>query len=142
MDGTVTTIDVGGYDRVRAHTAPYVNERIDRQIEGSIQRLARSEREQVRERLAELDREWDVDRAVMAVMAVAGSVSLQLGLTRRRFFFFPLRAQLAFLFLHAVVGWCPPIALLRRLGFRTHREIEAEKTALRRLVEARPMATA
>jgi hypothetical protein len=38
---------------------------------------------------------------------------------------------LGFLLQHAVQGWCPPIALFRRIGIRTRREIDAEKHALR-----------
>jgi hypothetical protein len=38
---------------------------------------------------------------------------------------------LAFLFQHAVQGWCPPIALFRRLGARTRKEIDVEKYALK-----------
>ena len=37
----------------------------------------------------------------------------------------------AFLFQHAVQGWCPPVPLLRRLGVRTAREIELERSALK-----------
>jgi hypothetical protein len=39
----------------------------------------------------------------------------------------------AFLFQHAVQGWCPPIPVLRRLGFRTMREIDTERYALKAL---------
>lgn len=39
----------------------------------------------------------------------------------------------AFLFQHAIQGWCPPLPILRRLGFRTAREIDAERTALKAL---------
>jgi hypothetical protein len=42
-------------------------------------------------------------------------------------------AVLGFLLQHAVQGWCPPLALLRRLGVRTRREIDAEKYALKAL---------
>ena len=38
-----------------------------------------------------------------------------------------------FLFQHAVQGWCPPIPILRRLGFRTSYEIEEERAALKAL---------
>jgi hypothetical protein len=38
-----------------------------------------------------------------------------------------------FLFQHAVQGWCPPIPILRRLGFRTSYEIEEERQALKAL---------
>ena len=39
----------------------------------------------------------------------------------------------AFLFQHAIQGWCPPLPILRRLGFRTAREIDTERTALKAL---------
>jgi hypothetical protein len=31
---------------------------------------------------------------------------------------------------HALQGWCPPVPILRRLGFRTSREIFEERLAL------------
>ena len=31
---------------------------------------------------------------------------------------------------HALQGWCPPLAVLRRLGFRTAKEINEERFAL------------
>jgi hypothetical protein len=36
-----------------------------------------------------------------------------------------------FLLQHAIQGWCPPLPLLRRLGIRNQREIEAERIALK-----------
>ena len=36
-----------------------------------------------------------------------------------------------FLFQHAIQGWCPPVPILRRLGFRTSYEIEEERVALK-----------
>jgi hypothetical protein len=37
----------------------------------------------------------------------------------------------AFLFQHALQGWCPPVPILRRLGFRTCYEIERERQVLK-----------
>jgi hypothetical protein len=34
------------------------------------------------------------------------------------------------LFQHAVQGWCPPVPILRRMGFRTIYEIEQERREL------------
>ena len=39
-----------------------------------------------------------------------------------------------FLFQHAVQGWCPPVPILRKLGFRTVYEIEKERHALKALL--------
>lgn len=38
-----------------------------------------------------------------------------------------------FLFQHAIQGWCPPLPILRRLGFRTAEEINQERYALKAL---------
>lgn len=37
----------------------------------------------------------------------------------------------AFLLQHAVQGWCPPVPILRRLGYRTNREQDDERIALK-----------
>jgi hypothetical protein len=39
----------------------------------------------------------------------------------------------AFLFQHALQGWCPLVPILRRLGFRTAREIDVERVTLKTL---------
>jgi hypothetical protein len=43
---------------------------------------------------------------------------------------------MAFLMTHAAIGWCPPVALFRRLGYRTKSEIEAERSLLTRALES------
>lgn len=127
-------------DRVRQHTAPYVNDRIDQLTRASIDQTLKAGPEATRRRLNELDQEWDVDRALMVNFAIAGAVTSGLGLARyasspwlaprRKGFLVFFGAQLGFLLLHGVVGWCPPASLFRRLGFRTQREIETERIAL------------
>jgi hypothetical protein len=39
----------------------------------------------------------------------------------------------AFMVQHALQGWCPPLAILRRKGFRTSKEINDERFALKSL---------
>jgi hypothetical protein len=127
-------------DRVREHTAPIVNRRIDLHTQASVADCTRRGRDAILQRLAELDYEWDVDRALMANFAVAGGAAFLIGITRyaqtppwlpkRKGFLYLLSAQLGFLLVHATVGWCPPASLFRRLGFRTAREIEAERRLL------------
>ncbi len=117
-------------DRVRMHTAPHVNDRIDRLMHADVYRSAERGREGIVARPAELDREWDIDRVVMANFAVVSLVTHELALRVHRVFRYAFRAQQAFLLLHALIGWCPPIALFRRLGFRTQKEIDAERAEL------------
>ena len=53
-------------------------------------------------------------------------------LVDRRLFVLPALVA-GFLLQHAVQGWCPPVPLFRRLGFRTQPEIEQERYALKAL---------
>ncbi|WP_291177978.1 hypothetical protein [Gimesia sp.] len=48
----------------------------------------------------------------------------------RRFFALPAVVA-GFLLQHAIQGWCPPMPIFRRLGFRTQLEIEMERYALK-----------
>ena len=119
-------------ERVARHTADDVNETIERQIEHSI-RWHEANPEHIDARLRELDREWDIERVLetnASSLALAGVV---LGATvHRRWLALPALVT-GFLFQHAVQGWCPPLPVLRRLGYRTAREIAAERYALKAL---------
>lgn len=130
-------------DRVRNHTPITVNQRIDRATERAIARSSAGGGEAIRARPSELRREWDVDRAVLLAFPIAGGASLLAGLRRGRvrrngwLVFFGV--QMGFLAWHALVGWCPPAATFRRLGFRTRDEIAVERQRLeRQLGELRP----
>ncbi len=128
-------------DRVREHTAPSVTQRIDRMSTAEVDAAVAAGPEAIFRRLAKLDSEWDIDRALMVNFALAGAASFTSGLLRytrtpalsrgRQGFLYLIGAHLGFLLLHGIVGWCPPASLLRRLGFRTQREIEAERSQLR-----------
>ncbi len=85
----------------------------------------------INRRLWELETEWDIDRALIAFAGAAQAITLELALRSSRKWLNLLRMQFGFLMLHAVVGWCPPVSLLRRLGFRTTEEIERERDMLR-----------
>ncbi len=128
-------------DRVREHTAPCVTQRIDRIAQAEVDAAVIGGPNAIVRRLARLDQEWDVDRALMVNFAVAGAAALTTGLLRytrtpafsrrRKGFLYLFGAQLGFLLLHGTVGWCPPASVFRRLGFRTQREIEVERNQLR-----------
>jgi hypothetical protein len=128
-------------DRVREHTAPSVTRRIDRMAEADVDAAVVAGRDAILRRLTKLDYEWDIDRALFVNFAIAGGIALGTGMLRytrtppftrrRKGFLYLFGAQLGFLLLHGIVGWCPPVPVLRRLGFRTQREIEAERRDLR-----------
>jgi hypothetical protein len=119
-------------NRVRSHTAPEINRRIDGQIEASI-RYHALHPEQIDQRLFELDREWDIERALEANAATLSVFGVLMGLMGKRVFFLLPGIVGGFLLQHAIGGWCPPVPLLRRLGFRTSAEIHRERYALKAL---------
>jgi hypothetical protein len=95
-------------------------------------------RQAIQQRLRELDREWDIERAIEANASSLALIGVALGaFVNRRFLVLPA-AVAAFLLQHALQGWCPPVPILRRLGFRTQSEIERERCALLRLLDDFP----
>lgn len=119
-------------ERVARHTAPGVNERIATRTRESVWELAGRPGD-IPARLDALDREWDVERALEANAASIALAGVALGATVDRRFFAVPAIVAGFLLQHAVQGWCPPVPVLRRLGFRTQSEIERERCALKAL---------
>ena len=115
------------------NTAECINRQIRKATEKSVRCTAIDGPEAIERRIAELDREWDVERALEANAAVASILGVVLGVAvNRKWFIFPAVVG-GFLLQHAVQGRCPPIPVLRRLGFRTQTEIERERYALKAL---------
>ncbi len=119
--------------RVPAHTADAVNAGIRRETEESIAFYGSAGRHAIERRLAELDREWDIERTLEANAAGLGLVGVTLGVTvNRKLFLIPAIIS-AFLLQHALQGWCPPVEVFRSLGYRTRAEIDYERYALKAL---------
>lgn len=119
-------------DRVARNTPIEVNRKIGRQTEMRLAYFA-AHPEEIPRRLAELDSEWDIERALEANAAGLSLLGVALGVTRgARYLLLPFAVS-AFLMQHAVQGWCPPVSVLRRLRFRTAREIEHERAGLKAL---------
>ena len=118
-------------DRVPAHTAAEINRRIRSETLARV-RYYGNHTAEIGRRLRELDEEWDIERAIEANASTLALVGVTLG-TRDRRWLALLFMVTAFLLQHAVQGWCPPVPILRRLGFRTSYEIEEERQALKAL---------
>lgn len=119
-------------ERVPVHTSPRVNEQIRLDTEQRLHYYS-AHPEQIDQRLNELDKEWDVERALetnAATLALTGAV---LAATVSRKWILLPAVVTAFLLQHGIQGWCPPLPILRRMGFRTPQEIEAERYALKAL---------
>jgi hypothetical protein len=118
------------HERVPDHTAEHVNQRIHREIEENVKRLA-NQPAGIPHRLKELDAEWDIERAIEANASVLAFVGVALGYFVHPYWLALPALVTAFLFQHAVQGWCPPVPVLRRFGFRTADEIAKERMALK-----------
>lgn len=116
-------------NRVPLHSSESDNLRIKRTMQANVAYFA-EHRDQIAGRLREIDEEWDIERAIEANAAVIGFAGIALAATNsRRWLALPALVT-SFLFQHAIQGWCPPVPVLRKLGFRTSYEIEEERRAL------------
>jgi len=117
-------------ERVLLNTAAEVNERVRHDTEKRITFYI-THRDLIDERLAELDREWDVERMIEVEAPTMSLLGLLLGITvNRKLLAIPLFAQ-SMVLLHSLQGWYPLLPLFRRMGIRTEREIAVERYALK-----------
>ncbi len=120
-------------DRVRANTPPEINQAIDMEIAATVRYYASKTNYEIGKRIKELDMEWDIERYLEANAAIFSFIGAVLGFKRsKNWFILPILVAI-FLLQHATQGWCPPMAIFRRMGIRTRQEIEVEKYALKAL---------
>jgi hypothetical protein len=115
--------------RVRDNTARHVNRRIEQRTLARLAYFAEHP-DEIEERLAELDAEWDVERLIEAEGSTTILTGVVLGvLGHRRWLALPAFAT-GMLLLHSVQGWYPLLPVFRRFGIRTEGEIAQERYAL------------
>lgn len=119
--------------RVPEHTPEKINQWIRHEMQERVARYRHASPKEIDRRLQELDQEWDVERTLEANAATLAFTGCVLAATTdRRWVYLPM-AVTAFLLQHAIQGWCPPLPVIRSLGFRTMREIDEERHALKLL---------
>jgi hypothetical protein len=130
----IITLD-HGEDRVRSVSSGEINQKIDREILGSIHYYATQDADTIRGRILQLEKEWDIDRVLElnASLISFGGVLLAIAFSKK-WLALPLLVT-GFLARHAIEGWCPPIPVLRKLGIRTQKEIDTERHGLLKLLE-------
>jgi hypothetical protein len=121
------------FDRVRRHTSRDQLAKVDINIRASIEYYATRSKDEISQRIRELELEWDVERFLETNASIAALTGVVLGVTHSRKWLLLSGTVLTFLFQHAVQGWCPPVPILRRMGVRTQSEIDREKYALKYL---------
>jgi hypothetical protein len=120
-------------DRVREHTAADVNARLDDEMRDRLFNDSTLSDRDLSARIDALDREWDIERYLEVLSPALALVGVGLGIRGHRRGLLLSGIVLSLLLQHAVQGWCPPLAVLRRRGVRTRREIEEERYALKAL---------
>ena len=117
-------------NRVPKHTPEHLNEKILAKTKQNLIYHGTSP-EAIGNRLKNLDREWDIERVLEANASSLVLIGVILGALVSPWFYIISFLVAGFLLQHAIQGWCPPIRLFRRFGFRTHAEIATEQYALR-----------
>jgi hypothetical protein len=118
--------------RVPAHTSKADNAAIASRLSNSLDYYAHN-RSEIDARLRDLDREWDIERAIELNASTLAFAGILAGIFHDKRWLVLPAAVTAFLFQHAVQGWCPPVPVLRKMGFRTVYEIEKERRGLKSL---------
>jgi hypothetical protein len=117
--------------RVPQHTPEQYNQQIQQETQQRLAYYRHTSPAEIEHRLEELDQEWDIERTLEANAAtLAFTGCLLAATTHRRWILLPMVVT-GFLLQHAIQGWCPPAPLFRRFGFRTMREIDEERFALK-----------
>jgi len=117
--------------RVARHTSIDVNAQIRARTDAAVAQMERASPAELTQRIALLDREWDIERVLQANAATLALTGVLLGRRVHPRFLLLSAGVFGFLLQHALQGWCPPLPVLRRLGVRTAAEIERERYALK-----------
>lgn len=119
-------------NRVALNTDPKINERIRLQTLRNIS-FFQSHPGQIDQRIRELEEEWDIERMLETGSSALTLTGIVFSIVRKRRWILLSLAVQGFFLRHAIQGWCPPLPVLRRLGFRTQSEISEERHALKAL---------
>lgn len=116
--------------RVEEHTTPEINSAIRGETAKRLHHLQGKMRGELKNRLKQLDREWDTERVLETNASLLILTGLVLGKAVNEKWYLLSGTVAAFFLQHALQGWCPPLPIIRRMGVRTAREIEAERAEI------------
>lgn len=120
--------------RVAINTHPGTNTTIRNNTLRRINVYKNSSDKILSDNISKLNYEWDIERILEAKAAclVLGSTIMGLKSNKKGWFLVAGTAGL-FLMQHALQGWCPPVPVVRKMGFRTSEEINNEKVVYKLL---------
>jgi hypothetical protein len=117
--------------RVFLRTDPMTNSEIRNQTIRNLNIFKNGDEADITERIRMLDQEWDTERVLEVNASLLVLLSSYLGIKTSRIWFLLTGTVAIFMLWHAILGWCPPLPLIRKWGVRTADEIHAEKIALK-----------
>jgi hypothetical protein len=120
-------------NRVEMNTSGSLNTEFQKQLEANVAKYANATRAELDARLAELDKEWSVERLIEVEAPSMIGLGAILGAAFNRKWFALSALAASMVILHNTQGWYPLLPLFRRLGVRSQNEIEQERSALRAL---------
>ena len=112
--------------RVAEVAKPKINETVQKKTESRVSAFTYAGREAIDKRLKQLDHEWDIRRLMEANTSALMITSVGLGALVNKKWLAVTAVVAGMCLEHAVQGWCPPVPVLRKMGFRTVYEIDEE----------------
>jgi hypothetical protein len=123
--------DIQQEDRVRRSSPDEANKEIDQEILDNISKYGFGSLEAIEDRIEELNKEWDIERVLEVNASSLALTGVLLGFAKDKRWFILPGIVTTFLLQHGLQGWCPPLPILRKLGFRTRKEIDEERYSLK-----------
>lgn len=117
-------------DKFRSATA---REEAERQLRSRLSTHSRADPQQIDKRLRELDKEWDIERAIEVEAPLMIGLGALLGAVHSKKWYALSATAASMVIVHNTTGWYPLLPLFRKLGLRSQTEIETERNALRAL---------
>ncbi|MFC5269442.1 hypothetical protein [Adhaeribacter terreus] len=117
--------------RVRRSSTDKANQAVDQEILENISQYGYASLEALEDRIEELNKEWDIERVLEVNASTLALTGVLLGFAKDKRWFIVPGIVTTFLLQHGLQGWCPPLPVLRKLGFRTRKEIDEERYALK-----------
>jgi len=121
------------FERVEVNTSQATRDKFDRMLTANISRFIHAGPAEIENRLAELDREWNVERLIEVEAPLMIGLGVVLGLAHSPKWFGLSAFAAGMVILHGVQGWYPLLPVFQSLGFRSENDIEQERNALRAL---------
>lgn len=117
--------------RVAINTRPAVNKEIRNATRRDLDNYRHASAQAINSKINRLDREWDTERFLEASAASLVLLGSLLGMRSNKYWMLLTAGVGTFLLQHALQGWCPPLAMIRKRGVRTAEEINQEKVAMK-----------